>query len=75
MLDPNKAHGHDGISVSMLKFCATSIYKLQILYKNCLDSESFLQLWKKADIVPIPKKGGKQLKKTLPTCLVTAYFW
>ena len=68
MLDLNKGRGHDGISISMLKFCATSIYKLQILYKNCLDSESFPQLWKKANIIPIPKKGGKQLKKDYLSC-------
>ena len=63
-LDPNKAHGHDGISICMLTLCATSISKpLQILYKNCLDKESFPQTWKKANIVSIYKKGDEKLKK------------
>ena len=36
-LDPNKAHGHDGISIPMIKLCAFSISKpLDILFKNCL---------------------------------------
>ena len=26
-LDPNKAHGHDGISIRMIKLCTTSISK------------------------------------------------
>ena len=34
-LDPNKAHGFDGISIRMLKFCLTSISKpLNILFNN-----------------------------------------
>ena len=36
-LDPNKAHGHDEISIRMIKLCATSISKpLSILFRNCL---------------------------------------
>ena len=32
-LDPNKAHGHDGTSIRMLKLCASSISKpLYLLY-------------------------------------------
>ena len=62
-LDPSKVHSHDGISIRMLKLCGTSISKpLQILYKNCLDNECFPQMWKKANIVSIHKKGDKQQK-------------
>ena len=57
-------HCHDGILIRMLKSCAASISKpLQILYKNCLAKEYFTQTWKKANIVPIYKKGDKQPKK------------
>ena len=37
-LDPNKAHGHDMISIRMLKICGKSIIKpLLIIYKKCLE--------------------------------------
>ena len=41
-LDSNKAHGCDGISIRMLKLCATSISKpLHILFNNSVTNESF----------------------------------
>ena len=57
-LDPNKAHGHDGISIRMLKLCASSISKpLFLLFEN----ECFPNEWKKTNIAPIHKKDDKQL--------------
>ena len=36
-LDPNKAHGHDDISIRKLKICGSSIYKpLEIIFKQAL---------------------------------------
>ena len=36
-LDINKAHGHDDISVRMVKICDDAIKKpLSIIYKNCI---------------------------------------
>ena len=65
----------DGISIRMSKLCTTSICKpLQILYKNCFDNACFPQTWKNANIIPIQKKGKKQLKKKHLACLVIAYF-
>ena len=33
-LDPNKVHGHDNISIRMLKICGSSIYKpLEMIFK------------------------------------------
>ena len=59
-LDPNKAHGHDGISIRMLKLCASSISKpLFLLFEHSLENECFPNEWKKANIVPIHKKGNK----------------
>ena len=56
-LDPNKAHGHDEISIQMIKLCASSIAKpLSILFRNCFENECFPREWKKANILPIHKK-------------------
>ena len=56
-LDPNKAHGFDGISKRMLKLCATSISKpLHILFNNSVISECFPNEWKKANVIPVHKK-------------------
>ena len=41
-LDPNKARGHDGISIGMLKLCASLISKpLFLLVKHSLENECF----------------------------------
>ena len=41
-LDPNKAHGCDGISTRMLKLCATSISKpLHIIFNDSVINECF----------------------------------
>ena len=61
-MDPNKAHGCDGISIRMLKLCATSISKpLHILFNNSVISECFPNEWKKANVIPVHKKGDKQI--------------
>ena len=74
-LDPNKAHGHDEISIGMIKLCATSIAKpLSNLFRNCFENQCFPKEWKKADIVPVHKKNDKRLIKNyrpvslLPVC-------
>ena len=74
-LDPNKAHGHDEISIRMIKLCTTSISKpLSILFRNCFVNQCFPNEWKKANIVPVHKKNDKQLIKNyrpvslLPVC-------
>ena len=41
-LNPHKAHGHDGISIRMVKLCNLTITKpLSIIYKNCLQQGLF----------------------------------
>ena len=61
-LDPNKAHGHDNISIRMVKVCGPSIYKpVGIIFKQCLQTGVFPSEWKKGNIVPIHKKGDKQM--------------
>ena len=41
-LDPNKAYGHDEISIRMLKICGDSIYRcLKIVFNTCLCTRKF----------------------------------
>ena len=62
--DPNKAHGHDDLTIRMIKMSASSISKpLAILFRNYLKSEWFPKEWKKANLVPVHKKYDKQLIK------------
>ena len=63
-LDSNKAHGHDMISIRMLKLCGDSICKpLELIFKTCLRNGRFPLEWKKANVVPIHKKDDKQTIK------------
>ena len=60
-LDINKAHGHE-ISIRMLKLCDKSIITpLSLLFQNCIDTRTFPDTWKKSNIVPVHKKGDKQI--------------
>ena len=48
----------------MLKLCSESIYKpLNLIFKSCLKTGQFPSEWKKANVVPVFKKGDKQLVK------------
>ena len=74
-LDPNKAHGHDMISIRMLKICGESIHQpLEPIFQASLNDERFPSEWKKANVVPIHKKDDKQILKNyrpvslLPIC-------
>ena len=61
-LNINKAHGHDAISVRMIKLCDKSIIKpLFIIFKNCLDKGYFPLKWKKANVIPVYKKNERNL--------------
>ena len=45
-LNPQKIHGHDGISIRMVKLCNLTITKpLSIIYKNCLQQGVFPDEW------------------------------
>ena len=71
-VDPNKALGHDKISIRMLKICGSSIYKpLEMVFKRCTETGVFPSEWKRANIFPIHKKGDKQtLEKYRPVPLL-----
>ena len=74
-LKVNKAHGHDEISITMLKLCESAITEpLYLVFKNCLSSNTFPDAWKKANVIPVHKKDDKQVLKNyrpvslLPVC-------
>ena len=53
-LDSSKAHGHDAISIRMLRICGSSVCRpLQIIYKSFLNRRKLPQERKKANVVPI----------------------
>ena len=53
-LNPNKVHGHDMISIRMLKVCDESICKpLGITFWSCLQNGKFPSEWKKANVVSL----------------------
>ena len=63
-LEPNKAHEHNMISIRMIKICDTSICRpLQLIFQSCLESGKFPNEWKKANVAPVHKKGGKEILK------------
>ena len=47
---------------------------LYLIFKNCLSSNTFPDVWKKANVIPVHKKGDKQVLKNyrpvslLPIC-------
>ena len=52
-LNPNKPHGHDGVSIRMLQMVISK--PLSILFRNCLKAGNFPIAWKKANVVPVHK--------------------
>ena len=74
-LDPNKAHGHDQISIRMLKICDKAISKpLHLVFSSCMDSGMFPTKWKMANVVPVYKKDDKQnVKNYRPVSLLPIF--
>ena len=70
-LNSGKTHGHDNISIRMLKICGSAIFEsLAIIFKQYIDTGIFPSEWKKGSIAPIHKKGDKQtLKNYRPVSL------
>ena len=57
-----KAHGHDDISIRMIKICDKSLLKpLILLFGNLTKSSCYFDIWKISNIIPAHKKNGKQL--------------
>ena len=73
--NPNKSHGHDGVSVSMLKICAAEVaLPLQLIFNDYISTGMFPDSWKYANIHPIFKKENREIKSNnrpislLPIC-------
>ena len=63
-LNPNKAHGHDNISIKMIKMCGDSIITpLKLIFESAITSGEFPDSWKKGNIIPVHKKENKGLLK------------
>ena len=61
-LNINKAHGHGDISIRMIKLYRKSIAKpLSMVFNNCIDTGIFPDIWKRSNIIPVHKKGDKQI--------------
>ena len=55
ILNPNKAHGHNNISIRMLKICGSFIYgPLELIFKEALSM--FPSNWKKRENCYYPQK-------------------
>ena len=60
-LNVNKAHGHDEVSIRMLKICDSVITEpLSIIFKNCIYCGVFPDTWKMSHIIPAHKKNDKR---------------
>ena len=48
-LDPIKAHGHDVMSILMIKIWDASICKsLELIFRSCIENAKFPAEWKKS---------------------------
>ena len=60
--DVSKAHGWDNVSVRMVKICDESLVKpLFDIFQFSLETGNFPSYWKRGNIVPVHKKGNKDL--------------
>ena len=74
-LNIDKAHCHDNISIRMLKICHSVVVEpLSLIFKNCIDSGIFPNLWKKSHIIPTHKKNDKRcINNYRPVSLLPIY--
>ena len=56
-LNIHKAHGHDDISIRMIKICDRSLLKpLILLFENSTKTFCYPNIWKRSNIIPVHKK-------------------
>ena len=56
-LNIKKVHGHDDISIRMLKICDDAIVEpLKMLLVNSVNQVVFPSRWKKTNVIPVHKK-------------------
>ena len=63
-LNIHKTHGHDDISIRMIKSCDKSLFQLlTLLFHNSTKLSCYPDIWKISNIIPVHKKSDKQLVK------------
>ena len=73
-LNPNKAHGHDMLSIRMIKLCGNSIWKpLSIIFKDCLSEGKFPHEWKKLKLYPYIRKETNRVWKNIGQSLYSLF--
>ena len=61
-IDVNKAHGHNDISIRMIKICDNSLIRsLSLLFEKSFDNSYFTELSKKSNIIPVNKKMTNEI--------------
>ena len=71
-LNINKLHGHDDISIRMIKICDSALAKpLSIIFNNCIKTGIFPYTWKKSNVIPVHKK---MINNLLITIGLSLYF-
>ena len=62
-LNSKKAHGHDDISINMLKIAKDEVtYPLKLILEKCIQTGKYPSIWKKANVQPVHKKNSRQDK-------------
>ena len=65
-LNHNKAHGWDAISIRMIKMCDESIvFPLKLIFESALKFGVYPDKWKKANVIPVHKKGKQKFIEEL----------
>ena len=64
-LNPNKAHGHDNISIRMIQICGDSIIcPLKLIFQTAIKSTCFFDSWKKEILFLFTRRKAETLLKT-----------
>ena len=45
----------------MIKLCSKYVVKPLTIFKNCIGTGTFPDIWKRSNIIPVHKKGDKQI--------------
>ena len=57
-LDPHKASGPDGLSARILRECAHELaVPIEMICRLSVDQGTFPDQWKRANVIPVYKKG------------------